>query len=87
MFKTLNIEGASASSTSEGEGQLVLGLGGEEGVNLSFLLESEKTGGKSLQLAVAGESIVQRDDGGNRPRRNGYHYLAPLAQKPGLSQD
>jgi hypothetical protein len=58
MFKTLNTEGASASSTSEGEGQLVLGLEGEVGVNLSFLLESEKTGGESLQLAVAGESVA-----------------------------
>jgi hypothetical protein len=45
MFRTLKIEGASASLTPKGGGRLALGLGGEGGVNFIFLLEREKMGG------------------------------------------
>jgi hypothetical protein len=74
----LNTEGALASSTPEGGGQSVPGLGGEGGVNFSFLLGREKTEGDSLQVAEAGESIVRGDDGGKRPRRNGRWVLGML---------
>jgi hypothetical protein len=52
-----NIEGVSASSTPEGGGWLAPELGGEGGVNFSFLLEREKTGGDSLQVAEAGKAF------------------------------
>jgi hypothetical protein len=59
MFKTLNTEGVSAFSTPKGGGWLAPEVGGEGGVNFSFLLEREKTGGDSLRVAKAGEAIVK----------------------------
>ena len=67
MLKT---EGESTSSTPKGGGWLAPGLGGEGGVNFSFLLGREKMGGESLQVAEAGEAIIKGDVGGKRPRRN-----------------
>jgi hypothetical protein len=59
MFKTLNTEGMSASSSPGGGGWSAPGVGGEGGVNFSFLLGREKTGGDSLQVAEVGEAIVK----------------------------
>jgi hypothetical protein len=54
MFRTLKTEGALASLTPKGGARSAPGLGGEGRVNFSFLLEREKTGGDSLQVAEAG---------------------------------
>jgi hypothetical protein len=59
MLRMLNTEGESASSTLEGGGWSAPGLGGEGGVNFSFLLGREKTGGDSLRVAEAGEAIIK----------------------------
>jgi hypothetical protein len=59
MLSISKTEGESASSTPTGGGQSALGIGGEGGVNFSFLLGREKTGGDSLQVAEAGEAIVK----------------------------
>jgi hypothetical protein len=75
-----NIEyrGVSASSTPEGGGWLVLGLGGEGGVSFNILLGREKIGGgDSLREAEAGEVIIKRDGGGKRPRRNEASHHCP----------
>jgi hypothetical protein len=60
MFKMSKIEGESASLTPAGGGQLALGLEGEGDVTFNFLLEREKTGGDSLQVAEVGEAIIRK---------------------------
>jgi hypothetical protein len=45
---------------NRGGGQSASRIGGEGGVNFSFLLGREKTGGESLRVAVAGEAIIRK---------------------------
>jgi hypothetical protein len=45
IFRTSKTEGALAFSTPEGGGQSALGVGGEGGINFSFLLGREDKGG------------------------------------------
>ena len=59
MFRTLKIEGELASSTPEGGGQSALGLEGEGGVSFTFLLEKEKIGEESWQVAGRGDNIIK----------------------------
>jgi hypothetical protein len=58
MFKMSKMEGPS-SLTPKGGGQTGLGAGGKGGVSFTFLLEKEKIGEESWQVAGRGDNIIK----------------------------